>query len=91
MTSLIKSLLVKLFGNASPGTLARTACLFLSFINLILVSTGHSVLPIKNEDLETFVTVGFTIASGVVAWWKNNSFTLNAVAADEYKKTLEEK
>lgn len=91
MTSLVKSLLIKLFGNASAPTLARTACLFLSIINLILVSTGHSVLPIENEDLETFVTAGFMIASSLVAWWKNNSFTPAAVAADEYKKTLEEK
>lgn len=28
------------------------------------------------------------IAAAVWAWWKNNSFTENAIAADEYKDML---
>ena len=86
--SAIKYFLSKIFGDVSAGTIARTACFFLAILNNILVASGHSVIPISNETLEAFVTNGFLIASGVVAWWKNNSFTKKAIAADNYMKTL---
>lgn len=90
MLKVIKDLVKKIFGNATPATIARTVCFFLAMINQILVSTGHSIIPISNEQVETYITLTFTIVASVVAWWKNNSFTKKAVAADNYKKSLEE-
>lgn len=90
MLDAIKNVIKKILGNATPATIARTVCFFLALINQVLVSTGHSVLPISNDQVEQIVTVTFTVVTGLIAWWKNNSFTKNAVAADNYKKSLEE-
>lgn len=66
----------------SAGTIARTICLALALINQLLSATGHSILPIENEQVESLVTVSFTVITGVIAWWKNNSFTKAAIKAD---------
>lgn len=91
MLNAIKTLIKKIIGEASPGTIARTICFFLALVNQVLVSTGHSVLPITNEQVETIVTLSATIITGLIAWWKNNSFTHNAITADGYLKSLKEK
>ena len=65
------------------GTIVRTICLVLALINQVLVISGHSVLPIEDEAVEAIVTNIATIVTAVVAWWKNNSFTQKAIAADK--------
>ena len=67
----------------SAGTIARTIILGLALTNQVLSATGNSIIPIEDEVIETFVTLGFTIVSSIAAWWKNNSFTQKAIAADE--------
>lgn len=66
----------------SAGTIARTLVLILAIINQILSACGKSPLPIESETLEQLVTAGFTIVAALIAWWKNNSFTPNALKAD---------
>lgn len=66
----------------SAGTIARTLLLVLAIINQILSACGKSPLPIESETLEQLVTAGFTIVTALIAWWKNNSFTPNALKAD---------
>ena len=66
----------------SAGTVARTLVLILAIINQILSACGKSPLPIESETLEQLVTAGFTIVAALIAWWKNNSFTPNALKAD---------
>ena len=68
------------------GTIVRTALLALALLNQILVYTGHSVLPITDVTLEMIITNGFTLVMSLIAWWKNNSFTKNAIAADQILK-----
>lgn len=70
----------------SAGTIARTFCLVLALVNQVLSATGHSILPIENEQVESLVTVGLTVVTSVVAWWKNQSFTRAAIEADEVMK-----
>lgn len=70
------------------GTIVRTICLFLALINQLLSNAGHAVLPIENEQVETIVTTGIMIGVALWNWWKNNSFTKKAIAADKYKETL---
>lgn len=65
------------------GTIVRTICLVLALINQVLVMSGHSVLPIEDEAVEAIVTNIATIVTAVAAWWKNNSFTQKAIAADK--------
>lgn len=66
----------------SAGTVARTLILVLAIINQILSACGKSPLPIESETLEQLVTAGFTTVAALIAWWKNNSFTTNALKAD---------
>lgn len=72
----------------STGTIARTIILALALINQILTSTGHSVIPIEDETIQNLVTLIFTVASALIGWWKNNSFTRNAIKADEMLSSL---
>lgn len=65
------------------GTIARTIILALALLNQILTATGHSVINISDESINTLISTGFTIVTAIVAWWKNNSFTQSALKADE--------
>ena len=76
--------------NISKSTLARTIILALALLNQCLSISGHSIIPIADEDIEQFVSLAFTIVSALIAWWKNNSFTQNAIKADEMLKELKE-
>ena len=68
----------------SPSTIARTAALALALTSQILSTTGHAVLPIESAQLEQLVSTGLTVAAALVSWWKNNSFTSEAIEADDY-------
>ena len=81
---------MKLFGQISAGTIARTACLALALTNQILSATGHPVLPIEDSTIEALVTSALTVAASVAAWWKNNSFTKPAIEADNTLKLMRE-
>ena len=61
--------------NISAGTVARTA-------------GGKPLLPIDSAQLEQWVTAGLTSAAAIWAWWENNSFTKEALAADSYLEQL---
>ena len=73
--------------NITAGTIARTAVLLLALTNQMLSAMGKSPLPIESETLNQLVTSGITVIAALVAWWKNNSFTKEAIAADkEYER-----
>ena len=67
----------------SAGTIARTAVLALALINQLLSALGKPVLPIESGTLEQLISTGFTTVSALVNWWFNNSFTKEAIEADE--------
>lgn len=67
----------------SAGTIARTACLLLALTNQILSACGKPVLPIESATVEQLVTAGITTVAALIAWWKNNSFTVAALEADK--------
>mgnify|MGYP000376704362 CR=1 FL=1 len=70
----------------SSGTIIRTAVLIAALINQILTMTGHSILPFDEEAIAEYVSMTLTAAASLLAWWKNNSFTRAAKAADKYMK-----
>ena len=74
--------------NITSGTIARTIILVLALLNQILTATGHSVINISDESVNTLISPGFTIVTAVIAWWKNNSFTQSALKADEVMREL---
>ena len=67
----------------APATIARTAALALALTNQVLSATGHAMLPIESAQLEQLVTTGITTVAALVSWWENNSFTQEAIRADE--------
>ncbi len=71
-----------------PATIARTAVLALALANQVLSVAGLSPLPIDSATLEPWVTTGLTTAAALWAWWKNNSFTPEAIRADELLKKM---
>ena len=75
----------------SAGTAARTACLLLALTNQVLSACGKPVLPIESATVEQLVTAGITTVAALISWWKNNSFTAAAVAADSYMARLKQK
>lgn len=72
----------------TKGTLIRTVILLLALINQVLAICGVSPLNIADDDVSTVVSTLWTIVSAIVAWWKNNSFTQDAISADEYLNEL---
>ena len=75
----------------SAGTVARTACLLLALSNQVLSALGKPVLPIESATVEQLVTTGLTVAAALAGWWKNNSFTPEAIEADGYLEKLRKK
>lgn len=69
-------------------TIIRTIILIVALINQILTSTGHSIIPITDEQITEIISLLFTVAASLWAWWKNNSFTPNALQADEVLQEL---
>ena len=74
----------------APATIARTAALALALTNQVLSATGHAMLPIESAQLEQLVSTGLTVAAALISWWKNNSFTPEAIEADDYLCQLKE-
>lgn len=69
-------------------TIIRTICLILALANQFLVAFGKRPLPITDEQINVLVSTLITIAVAMWSWWKNNSFTKEAIKADEYLAQL---
>ena len=74
----------------SAATLARTAALALALTNQVLSACGKPMLPIESATVEQLVTTGLTVTAALVNWWKNNSFTPEAIEADDFLCQLKE-
>lgn len=65
------------------STMIRTVCLALALVNQGLAIAGLSPLPIEDETVSQVISLVATVIASLVAWWKNNSFTQKAIAADK--------
>jgi len=72
----------------SKGTIIRTACLILALVNNALALFDKSPLPIDDEVVTQVVSLLFTTGTALASWWKNNSFTPEALEADKVLKSL---
>ena len=70
------------------ATWARTICLIVALLNSLLASFNKSPLPIDNEQLQQLVSTLITVVVAIINWWKNNSFTKEAIEADELFERL---
>lgn len=73
------------------NTIFRTIVMFVALINSILVMIGKNPLPFSDEEIYQGLSAVATVLSTIWAWWKNNSFTPEAIEADEILKSLKKK
>lgn len=74
----------------SASTLARTAALALALTNQVLSAVGKPMLPIESAQLEQLISSGLTVAAALASWWNNNSFTPEAIEADDFMTRLKQ-
>ena len=66
----------------TAGTIIRALCLILALINLTHETMGKKIIPVTDDQISELVTLVITIATSLVGFWKNNSFTQEAIIAD---------
>ena len=76
--------------NITAGTIARTIVLILALANQVLAMCGKQVLNIADDDIYQVISLLFTIGAAVWGWWKNKSFTQEAIKAEEVMTELKE-
>lgn len=77
--------------NIKVDTIIRTIVLFIALVNQALTLAGKNPLPFSDEQVTEFISYLFTAIASLWAWWENNSFTKNAIEADEVLKKLNKK
>ena len=63
----------------TTGTIARTAVLAVSLLNVLLNAFGKNPLPFSDDEVYTAVSTVVAVVASLAAWWKNNSFTKAAL------------
>jgi len=71
-------------------TIIRTILLVVALVNQALTASGKNPLPFADETIYELLTILFTVGASAWAWWKNNSVTKEAIAADEFMRELKE-
>ena len=71
-------------------TIIRTILLVVALVNQALTASGKNPLPFAEETIYELLTILFTVGASGWAWWKNNSVTKEAIAADEFMRELKE-
>lgn len=72
----------------SLGTISRTIILALALINQVLTVFGYNVIDISSDTVNTLISTIFTVVTAIITFWKNNSFTPEAIEADGVMKKL---
>lgn len=75
---------------ANAETIARTVVLFLALVNQFLVMTGKNPIPYADSEIYEVISYLFMGTAAIISWWKNNSFTPEAIEADKVMKELKE-
>ena len=76
--------IIENLSNVSGGTWVRLILMVGSLVNLTLGAFGVAGISFDENQLYAIVSVVLAIVTGVVSYWKNNSFTAAAQAADEF-------
>ena len=74
--------------NIKKETIIRTIVLIVALINQALTIAGKNPLPFEDEAIVEGLSYLFTAAASLWTWWKNNSFTKNAIEADKVLESL---
>lgn len=79
----MKNIILTLSG-VSVGTWVRGVLLVISIVNMALVALGKAPVSVQYEEVYALVSIVLSAAVGIASYWKNNSFTAAAQAADEF-------
>lgn len=71
-------------------TIIRTIVLVIALANQVLAMLGREAFPMTEDEVYQIVTIIVTVGASVWAWWKNNSFTADAIRADEILVNMRE-
>lgn len=74
--------------NVKIGTIVRLIVMILSMVNMLLTVNGKNPLPWSEDEMYIGLSQVAAILTTVWTWWKNNSFTKEAIKADEYLEEL---
>lgn len=69
-------------------TIIRTVITFIALLNSVLVMCNKNPLPYSETQLYAALSGIMSVLSTLWAWWKNNSFTQEAIEADEVLREL---
>lgn len=70
------------------STVARTIALGIVLLNMVLKAFGYEPINIDEGYVLELFEMLISVATIVLCWWKNNSFTANAKKADKYLEEL---
>lgn len=73
-----------------PDTIIRTILAGVALLNSILVMFGKAPLDLDENTIYVVGSGIATIVTTIWAWWKNNSFTYEAIVADEMMHQLKD-
>ena len=74
--------------HVKKATIVRTIILAVAIVNSILTSRGMGFKVFMNDQLANLLADLFMAVASIVAFWYNNSFTKEAIEADEYLADL---
>lgn len=74
--------------HVKKATIVRTIILAVAIINSILTSRGSGFKVFMNDQFADILAELFISVASVVCFWYNNSFTKEAIEADEYLEDL---
>lgn len=69
-------------------TILRTVVLMVALLNQTLLLIGKHPLPFSEEGIYEAASAVMTVGASLWAWWKNNSFSREAIEADRYMEAL---
>ena len=74
----------------TKSTIARLILFLIVIANFVLEKFGVDLIPTNEVAILAFVETGIEVAIIAVGFWKNNSFSENAIKADEFLRELRE-
>ena len=74
--------------NVKSVTIIRLIVMVVSMVNMLLTVNGKNPLPWSEDEMYVGLSQLAAVLAAVWSWWKNNSFTKEAIKADEYLEDL---
>ena len=67
-------------------TILRSVTLAAVLVNQLIAASGRAPLPYTEEEFYQGLSAVVTVAVSLWTWWKNNSFTAEAIRADRGRR-----